>query len=106
MMKLKTYEMTHRILTQEGLSVSRARDLMSILTIMRLDGASMIGDFNGDRLTIVVHDSDEDLIHACRSLANAKKWITVSDMQRKNIAQGDVETTVHHAFILTVDRSE
>ena len=97
-MALNMYEITFHTLTGAGLAVSRARDLMSKLTLLRIDGAVYTANFAASgpalddgrtALTIDIQCDVEPLAEACVHLA--PHWIecTAPEKRSGNTPSGD-----------------
>ncbi len=99
---INTYDITHRTLTAAGLAVTRARDLMSALTLLRIDGAAYTANFSDDDtiLTIDIQCHLAELGDAAIHLAPI--WIkTEGPISRKaTLSGGDTAELVFVKYII------
>jgi hypothetical protein len=81
---LETYDITHRALTAQGLAVTRARDLMSALTLLRIDGAVYTATVSETgTMTIEIQCHIEELGNVAIHLAPS--WVKTEGPTARNV---------------------
>ncbi len=81
---LETYDITHRALTGAGLAVVPARDLMSALTLLRIDGAVYTATFSETgTMTIEIQCHLEELADAATHLAPS--WVKTEGPTKRDV---------------------
>ena len=75
---LSTYEVTYQTLYAAGLGTHRSRDLMSMLTLLRIGGATYEATVREQTITIEIYGEDMLMDLA---MGNRKRfaWLTIDD---------------------------
>ena len=85
-MSLSTYEITFQTLSGWGLHSHRARDMMSCLTLLRLDGAKYRATLADKAIVITITCDIPELAAAAQNLAPA--WATVDTRTGRSVTHG------------------